>query len=256
MKKKYSYITALIRYKIIDDCLSNTTKMFTKHEMIDLIKQTFKTYNYDKGLVSQKTIETDYLDLKSNKYGYNAPIIIKKHKYYTYGDKNYTIKKLPVPITKDIYKMVKNAVYFAKYYRDFNFFDFDNFTVIKSQKTNNNSIIINALIRYTIIDDCLKDQTKKYSIISIQKVCLTELKKHYKNIKVDYRTIVRDLGFLASTKYGYNAPIEKKDNFYRYSDPTYTIKNLPIPISDINIINIKKSLIFADIYKKFKTLKF
>jgi hypothetical protein len=41
--------------------------------------------------VSKRTIQADIQLMRSNKLGYNAPIVIKDRKFYTYSDPDYSI---------------------------------------------------------------------------------------------------------------------------------------------------------------------
>lgn len=54
---------------------------------------------------------------------------------------------------------------------------------------------------------------------------------------VSVRTIQNDLQVMRSDKLGYNAPIEVYDHkYYRYSDPDYSISNMPMSENDLNIM--------------------
>ncbi|HZY79117.1 MAG TPA: WYL domain-containing protein [Cyclobacteriaceae bacterium] len=49
----------------------------------------------DKG-VSRRSVQMDIQMMRSEKLGYNAPIIVLENKYYTYGDPNYSITNIPL----------------------------------------------------------------------------------------------------------------------------------------------------------------
>ncbi|HVV56213.1 MAG TPA: WYL domain-containing protein, partial [Mucilaginibacter sp.] len=46
--------------------------------------------------VSRRTIQADIEMMRSNKLGYEAPIVVVDKKYYTYGDKSYSITNIPL----------------------------------------------------------------------------------------------------------------------------------------------------------------
>ena len=55
---------------------------------------------------------------------------------------------------------------------------------------------------------------------------------------VSTRTVQGDLQMMRSDKLGYNAPIEVYDQmYYRYSDPDYSINDMPLSEEDILLFN-------------------
>ena len=85
---------ALIRLRTIDKCLQNRYRKWTLDDLIDACSDALYEYEgIDKG-VSRRTVQGDIQLMRSNKLGYNAPIIVKEKKYYTYEDPNYTITDL------------------------------------------------------------------------------------------------------------------------------------------------------------------
>ncbi|MVZ66516.1 WYL domain-containing protein [Sphingobacterium sp. DK4209] len=97
-----------------------------------------------------------------------------------------------------------------------------------------------ALIRYKIIDKCLRQSHRKWTLDDlIEKVSdeLYELEGIHSGISK--RTIQGDIQIMRSNKLSYNAPIvvtERK--YYSYSDPNYSISNSPI--SNLDIEKIKE----------------
>ena len=84
---------ALIRYRTIDKCLQNRRRKWTMENLIDACNDALFEYeNIDKS-VSMRTIR---LAMRSDKLGYNAPIIVKDKKYYTYEDADYSIANIPL----------------------------------------------------------------------------------------------------------------------------------------------------------------
>ncbi len=87
---------ALIRYKTIDKCLQNRFRKWTLEDLIDACSDALYEYEgIDKG-VSKRTVQSDIQMMRSDKLGYNAPIIVLEKKYYTYEDPNYSITNIPL----------------------------------------------------------------------------------------------------------------------------------------------------------------
>lgn len=87
----------------------------------------------------------------------------------------------------------------------------------------------NALQRYLILDKCLRNPYKKYTITDLVDICNNALLELNPNSNgISKRTIYNDLSFLQSS-IGYNAEIlkikEGKFVFYRYMDTTFSITN-------------------------------
>lgn len=112
---------ALIRYKTIDDCLKNR---FRKWTLDDLIEKVAKTLYELEGIttgVSKRTIQADIQLMRSDKLGYNAPILVQDKRFYVYEDSNFSITKAPINNT-DVDKM-KEIVGVLKQFNAFNYFD-------------------------------------------------------------------------------------------------------------------------------------
>lgn len=93
----------------------------------------------------------------------------------------------------------------------------------------------NALIRYKTIDNCLRNPYRRWTIEDLVEACADALYE-FEGIRrgVSLRTIQGDLQMMRSDKLGYNAPIEVFEHkYYRYSDPDYSIMNLPLSHNDI-----------------------
>lgn len=87
---------ALIRYRTIDACLQNRYKKWTLDDLIDACSDAlYEFQGIDTG-VSRRTVQADMELMRSNKLGYEAPIIVVDKKYYTYADKNYSITNSPI----------------------------------------------------------------------------------------------------------------------------------------------------------------
>jgi len=87
---------ALIRYRTIDKCLQNRRRKWTVENLIDACNDALYEYEgIDKG-VSLRTIRLDLNAMRSDKLGYNAPIIVTDKKYYSYQDADYSITNIPL----------------------------------------------------------------------------------------------------------------------------------------------------------------
>ncbi|MCV9386037.1 WYL domain-containing protein [Reichenbachiella ulvae] len=107
----------------------------------------------------------------------------------------------------------------------------------------------NALIRYKTIDNCLRNRFRKWTLEDLIEAC-SEALYDYEGIDkgVSRRTIQMDIQMMRSDKLGYHAPIiveEKK--YYTYSDPEYSITNIPLTDQDLDKLSE-----VVDILKQFK----
>ena len=87
---------ALIRYRTIDRCLQNRRRKWTIEDLIDACNEALYEYEGRKQSVSLRTIRLDLSAMRSDKLGYNAPIIVKDKKYYSYEDPEYSITNIPL----------------------------------------------------------------------------------------------------------------------------------------------------------------
>ena len=111
---------ALIRYTTIDKCLRNRYRKWTLDDLIETCSDALYDFEgIDKG-VSKRTIQLDIQTMRSEKLGYNAPIIITDKKYYTYEDPTYSITQLPLS-EQDLDKLT-DAVEILKQFQGFSHF--------------------------------------------------------------------------------------------------------------------------------------
>mgnify|MGYP000364297699 CR=1 FL=1 len=82
---------ALIRYKTIDYCLRNRGRKWTLEDLIEKVSEALYEYEGIRGGVSKRTIQLDLQTMRSDKLGYNAPIVVAERKYYTYEDPKFSI---------------------------------------------------------------------------------------------------------------------------------------------------------------------
>jgi predicted DNA-binding transcriptional regulator YafY len=112
---------ALMRYKTIDDCLRNRRRKWTLEDLIEKVSEVLDHNEGISGGVSKRTIQADIQLMRSDKLGYNAPIIIVGRKYYTYEDDSYTITRAPIN-PADVEKM-KEIVSVLKQMNGFSYFE-------------------------------------------------------------------------------------------------------------------------------------
>lgn len=87
---------ALIRYKTIDKCLQNTNRKWTLDDLIDACSDALYEYEGKDSSVSKRTVQLDIQLMRSDKLGYNAPILVYERKFYKYENQNYSITDLPI----------------------------------------------------------------------------------------------------------------------------------------------------------------
>lgn len=88
--------SALIRYKTIDKCLQNRHRRWTLDDLIQACSDALYEYEGTDNGISRRSIQLDIQLMRSDKLGYNAPIIVVDRKYYTYEDPNYSITNIPL----------------------------------------------------------------------------------------------------------------------------------------------------------------
>ena len=112
---------ALIRYKTIDFCLQQKHRKWTLEDLIERVSEALYELEGIHTGVSKRTIQGDIQLMRSNKLGYNAPIIVRNRKFYSYEDLNFSITNSPIS-NLDMEKM-KGAVDALKHLNGFAYFD-------------------------------------------------------------------------------------------------------------------------------------
>lgn len=111
---------ALIRYKTIDHCLQNRFRKWTLEDLMEACSDALYEFEGVSTGVSKRTIQLDIQNMRSEKLGYNAPIVVKDKKYYCYEDKNYSITNSP--ITDQDKETLKDVLQILKQFGGFNYF--------------------------------------------------------------------------------------------------------------------------------------
>ena len=112
---------ALIRYKVIDQCLQNRQRKWTLEDLVECCSEALYEYEGIRKGVSVRTVQLDIQNMRSEKLGYNAPIIVAAKKYYTYEDKDYSISK--IPLSKQDLGMLTEVVGLLKQLKGLNYFE-------------------------------------------------------------------------------------------------------------------------------------
>lgn len=136
---------ALIRYRTIDNCLKNRYKQWTLEDLIEACSEALYEYEgIDKG-ISRRTVQMDIQLMRSDKLGYNAPIIVTDKRYYSYEDPDYSITNIPLT-DQDLNKLTE-VVEIMKQFTGFSHFKELGEMVqrledkVYSAKTNQESVI-------------------------------------------------------------------------------------------------------------------
>ena len=112
---------ALIRYRTIDKCLQNRRRKWTIEHLIEACNDALYEYEgIDKGL-SLRTIRLDLNAMRSDKLGYNAPIIVTDKKYYSYDDPDYSITN--IPLTPQDLTILQEVSHLLKQFKGFSHFN-------------------------------------------------------------------------------------------------------------------------------------
>jgi cobalamin biosynthesis Mg chelatase CobN len=90
-----SNLNALLRYKTIDECLSNSFLECTIEVLISKCNEVLSEQQSNETNVSERTIRNDIRILRSDALGFNAPIIVQNG-VYSYEVSGFSIFSRPV----------------------------------------------------------------------------------------------------------------------------------------------------------------
>ena len=136
---------ALIRYKTIDKCLQNSYRQWTLNNLIEACSDALYEYEGREVNVSRRTVQLDLQMMRSDKLGYNAPIVVYDRKFYKYEDENYSITD--IPLTENDMNVLSETVEMLKQFKDFSLFSELGGIIqrledkVYTEKTNQTSII-------------------------------------------------------------------------------------------------------------------
>ena len=111
---------ALIRYRTIDKCLQNRYRKWTLNDLIEACSDALYEYEGKDVNVSKRTVQLDIQLMRSDKLGYNAPIVVYEKRYYKYENPNYSITD--IPLTDLDMKVLSESVEMLKQFKDFSLF--------------------------------------------------------------------------------------------------------------------------------------
>lgn len=112
---------ALIRYKTIDNCLQNRFRKWTLEDLVEACSEALYEYEGITKGVSVRSVQLDIQNMRSEKLGYNAPIVVVDKKFYTYEEKNYSITN--IPLTKQDLGTLSEVVDILRQFKGFGYFD-------------------------------------------------------------------------------------------------------------------------------------
>ncbi len=97
----------------------------------------------------------------------------------------------------------------------------------------------NASIRYAVLDRCFRDRRKRYYMDDLVDSCNEEL-YNYDGSSVSERQVREDIHFM-QREAGGAIPLESirdgHKKYYRYSDPDFSIKNLPMSQHEAELLS-------------------
>lgn len=111
---------ALIRYKTIDNCLQNRFRKWTLEDLIEACSDALYEYEGITRGISRRTIQLDIQNMRSEKLGYNAPIVVTDKKYYSYEEKGYSITN--TPLTQQDLGTLNEVLDVLKQFKGFGYF--------------------------------------------------------------------------------------------------------------------------------------
>ena len=91
---------AVIRFNVIDRCLTNTGRKWTKKDIKKEIESKLEEIDPKSNGISQRTLDSDFEFLKSEE-GYSAPIVMYRENgnyYYKYDEIGFSINQSPLSI--------------------------------------------------------------------------------------------------------------------------------------------------------------
>jgi predicted DNA-binding transcriptional regulator YafY len=237
---------ALIRYRTIDNCLRNKYRKWTLEDLIDACSEALYEYEgIDKG-VSRRTVQMDIQMMRSDKLGYNAPIVVIDKKYYAYEDSNYSITNIPLT-EQDLGKLTE-VIEILKQFKGFTHFQELTGMVQKLE------------------DKIHTEKTRQTSVIQFE---TNEYLKGLEHIDVLYQSIIKK-NCIAITYQSFKARESATFDFHAYLLKEFRNrwfvlggrggKNVPILLALDRIIEIKESTssyrenTFIDLENYFKNI--
>jgi len=161
---------ALIRYKTIDKCLQNSYRKWTLNLLIEACSDALYEYEGKDVKVSKRTVQLDIQLMRSDKLGYNAPIVVYDKKYYKYDDPSYSITN--IPLTNNDMNVLSETVEMLKQFKDFSLFS-----------------ELGGIIQ-RLEDKVHTEKTNRHPIIHLEK---NEYLKGLEHLDVIYQAILKEI---------------------------------------------------------------
>ena len=111
---------ALVRYKTIDQCLQNRFCKWTLEDLMEACSDALYEYEGITTGVSRRTVQLDLQNMRSEKLGYNAPIVVLDKKFYSYEKKDYSITN--IPLTRQDMQTLNEVVGILRQFKGFGYF--------------------------------------------------------------------------------------------------------------------------------------
>lgn len=221
---------ALIRYKTLDKCLKNKYRKYTLEDLIDECSEALFEFEGKESYVSKRTIQLDLQNMRSEKFGYEAPIEVYERKYYRYSDPDYSIHNISV--NESDLKAMNNAVQILKQFKDFSMFKEMNGVIQKLEDS------IHATSQKSIIHLDKNEQLKGLEYIDI----LYESIANKKVLKILYKSFTAR----ESSTYTVHPQLLKEFNNRWFLISLYKQKMYNLALDRMEHIEIDESLRYID----------
>lgn len=97
----------LIRLKALDNSFRNKYRRYTLDDLVEVCSEALYEYEGVLKGISRRSVQEDIKDMRSGKFGYEAPIVCEEG-YYYYSDRNFSITN--TPLTEEDYQTIRNSL--------------------------------------------------------------------------------------------------------------------------------------------------
>lgn len=97
----------LVRLKVLDNCFRNRFRRYTLEDLIEACSEALYEYEGVGKGISKRSVQEDIKDMRSGKFGYEAPITCEEG-YYFYSDRDFSISNSP--LTEQDYQVIRNSL--------------------------------------------------------------------------------------------------------------------------------------------------
>jgi len=223
---------ALVRYKTIDNCLQNRFRKWTLEDLMEACSDALYEYEGITKGISKRAIQLDIQNMRSEKLGYNAPIIVTDKKFYSYEEKNYSITNSP--LTQQDLGTLNEVLAVLKQFKGFSYFEELNGMVTRLE------------------DKLYKQQHKGKSYIDFEK---NELLKGLKHIDPLHKAIINKKT-IEITYQSFKAKLPQAIVFYPYLLKEYRNRWFLLGINKKGFSTMILALDRIDQFKEINTEKY